>query len=706
MVDDTNKTPDAAETTAQEGGENKVNKDEITAKKKKKRVVVTPPCPPAVSTGYLILRGVLQSLVGGSMDEAAVSLLQPTYIKEKVPSGKFSINFGKKLGSCELDLPEDDKSSSSSPVDEFWKALQAALDRVIAEDLSIVTFASIPKDQAVEKYGKGILNGGILKKTPDPLPLCSYLAGIVLAVPPSAPYATTGSIKSIKLNIDQCNITAGKKARKAEITVKFEVEEKTGDSNETPPSAEPLTSESLSEVVADEGLARLRENKIRMNEGRMLVAATTEAEISKNEEQNSEVASSSAKNGDEMVVTAYEVSGEIDYTKLVNNFGSTLIDDPLLERIKAHTVGKGKAEKLHRFLRRGIYFSHRDMNALLDCIEKGQPMYLYTGRGPSSASMHIGHLIPFLFTKWLQDAFNVPLVVQMTDDEKFLFKGKYDPDEGDNLMHFAGLTIENARDIIACGFDYEKTFLFSDLDYVGTMYPNIVRIWKAVTTNTVNGIFGFDGSANIGKIGFPAIQAAPSFASSFPVVLEEPHPLQTKAVCLIPCAIDQDPYFRMTRDVAHKLVGKDHGLAGKPALIHCKFFPPLQGATGKMSSSDENSAIFLTDSAEDIERKIKEHAFSGGQETKKLQEELGANLETDVSYQWLSFLLEDDDELASIGKDYGSGSGEYWSTGKVKARLIELLQDLVAKHQEHRAKITDDEVRKWMAQRSILVKDE
>jgi tryptophanyl-tRNA synthetase len=442
-----------------------------------------------------------------------------------------------------------------------------------------------------------------------------------------------------------------------------------------------------------------------MNEGRLLVMATAEEQVVKIEQHDVEAANNPAKS-DEMVVTAYEVSGEIDYTKLVNQFGSTLIDDPLLKRLEAHTVGKGKVARLHRFLRRGIYFSHRDMNSLLDCIEKGQPMYLYTGRGPSSASMHIGHLIPFLFTKWLQDAFNVPLVVQMTDDEKFLFKGKYDHDKGDNLMDYAGLTLENARDIIACGFDYDKTFLFSDLDYVGTMYPNIVRIWKAVTTNTVNGIFGFDGSANIGKIAFPAIQAAPSFASSFPVVLEEPNPLETKAVCLIPCAIDQDPYFRMTRDVAHKLVGRNHGLAGKPALIHCKFFPPLQGATGKMSSSDENSAIFLTDTAEEIERKIKEHAFSGGQETKKLQEELGADLDLDVSYQWLSFLLEDDEELASIGKDYGSGSGEYWSTGKVKARLIELLQDLVAKHKERRVNITDDEVRKWMTQRSILVKDE
>jgi tryptophanyl-tRNA synthetase len=77
-------------------------------------------------------------------------------------------------------------------------------------------------------------------------------------------------------------------------------------------------------------------------------------------------------------------------------------------------------------------------------------------------------------------------------------------------------------------------------------------------------------------------------------------------------------------------------------------------------------------------------------------------LEADVSYQWLRFFLEDDDELAAIGESYGSGKGDYWSTGSVKARLIALLQQLVAEHQERRAKITDEEVRKWMAERSIV----
>ena len=36
--------------------------------------------------------------------------------------------------------------------------------------------------------------------------------------------------------------------------------------------------------------------------------------------------------------------------------------------------------KPHHWLRRGVFFAHRDMKEVLDCYEKGQPFYLYTGR--------------------------------------------------------------------------------------------------------------------------------------------------------------------------------------------------------------------------------------------------------------------------------------------------------------------------------------
>lgn len=43
--------------------------------------------------------------------------------------------------------------------------------------------------------------------------------------------------------------------------------------------------------------------------------------------------------------------------------------------------------------------SFRDMHQILDAYENKKPFYLYTGRGPSSEAMHVGHLIPFIFTK-------------------------------------------------------------------------------------------------------------------------------------------------------------------------------------------------------------------------------------------------------------------------------------------------------------------
>lgn len=54
----------------------------------------------------------------------------------------------------------------------------------------------------------------------------------------------------------------------------------------------------------------------------------------------------------------------------------------------------------------------------------------------------------------------------------------------------------------------------------------------------------------------------------------------------------------MTRDVAPKLG------CHKPALIHSSFLPSLQGSDTKMSASDLNSAIYLTDTPKQIKNKV------------------------------------------------------------------------------------------------------
>lgn len=369
----------------------------------------------------------------------------------------------------------------------------------------------------------------------------------------------------------------------------------------------------------------------------------------------------------------------VNYDKLIVKFGSSKIDEALITRMEAIIK-----QPVHYFIKRGIFFSHRDMHTILNLYESKKPFFLYTGRGPSSESMHLGHLIPFMLTKWLQDVFNVPLVIQMTDDEKFLWKDL-------SLEEANRLTYENAKDIIACGFDMEKTFIFSDFDYMGqcsNFYKNIVRIQKCVNVNQVKNIFGFQDSDCIGKIAFPAIQAAPSFSSSFPFIFDGKKDIP----CLIPCAIDQDPYFRLTRDVAPRL-----GLP-KPALFHSVFFPALQGAKSKMSASDANSSIFLTDSAKQIKDKINKYAFSGGGATVEEHKEKGGNCEVDVSFQYLKFFLDDDTRLEEIRKSYTSGE---LLTGFLKKELIEILQKLVANHQEKRKLVTADVVKQYMTPRPL-----
>ncbi|KAH9161538.1 tryptophanyl-tRNA synthetase, partial [Lactarius sanguifluus] len=331
----------------------------------------------------------------------------------------------------------------------------------------------------------------------------------------------------------------------------------------------------------------------------------------------------------------------------------------------------------HILLRRGMFFSHRDFNIILDRYEKGKPFFLYTGRGPSSDSMHLGHMIPFVFTKWLQDVFDVPLVIQLTARAR--------------TQQTHDFALKNAKDIIGVGFKLERTFIFSDYDYVGgPFYKNVSKISRQITLSQAKATFGFGDSDNIGKIHFAAIQAAPSFSNSFPHIFGTTSDIP----CLIPCAIDQDPYFRLTRDVAQKLKYP------KPTLLHAKFFPALQGPQTKMSASDVNSSIYMSDTPNQIKNKINRHGFSGGRETEEEHRRLGGNPDVDVSYQYLSFFLEDDEELAQIGEDYRAGR---LLTGQLKARSIKVLQEFTGAFQERRKAITDEEVKAFMdASRQIV----
>jgi tryptophanyl-tRNA synthetase len=77
----------------------------------------------------------------------------------------------------------------------------------------------------------------------------------------------------------------------------------------------------------------------------------------------------------------------------------------------------------------------------------------------------------------------------LADDEKFLFKPALKPEQ---VQAFA---VQNAKDIIAVGFDLKKTFIFSDYDYMGgAFYKNVSKISRCITYSQAKATFGFNDS--------------------------------------------------------------------------------------------------------------------------------------------------------------------------------------------------------------------
>jgi tryptophanyl-tRNA synthetase len=354
-------------------------------------------------------------------------------------------------------------------------------------------------------------------------------------------------------------------------------------------------------------------------------------------------------------VNPYEVEGLVDYDKLISEFGIKKLDNKILKRIEKI------AGELHPYLRRGIFFAHRDLEKLLDEYEKGNKFFLYTGCGPSGP-IHLGHLGTWRFTKWLQDVFDVELYFQFTDDEKFLFKNK-------SYEEIQNWTYENMLDVIALGFDPKKTHFIQDTKHAGIMYPEAIKVAKKITFSTIKAAFGFDNSNNIGSIFYTAMQTVPVF---LPNVINK-----TDKYCLIPLGVDQEPHFRVSRDVLEKLGHK------KPGIIHSKLMPPLEGFDSKMSSSSADKAIFTTDSPKEVKTKINKYAFSGGRPTVEEHRRLGGDVDKDIACQWLKYFEFDDSKLTKIYEDYKSGK---LLSGEVKAILIDKINELLAHHQKEREK--------------------
>ncbi len=352
------------------------------------------------------------------------------------------------------------------------------------------------------------------------------------------------------------------------------------------------------------------------------------------------------------IVNPWEVSGDINYEKLIKEFGTSKISEDIYKKL----------EKCHPLLKRRIYFSHRDFDKWLLDYSKGKKVSVITGRGPSE-KMHLGHLVPFLVAKSLQERFNCEVFIPISDDEKFFVKKDL---SFEKALEYSK---DNIIDLIALGFKPGKTFIFQDFVYTD-IYKYAAQVAKRMTYSTAKATFGLNPENNVGWSFYPAVQAAHILFPQF---------YRGKHRSVVPVGIDQDPFIRLTRDIAEFPEFNFE----KPAALHAKFIPSLHGSA-KMSSSESagEGVIFLSDSPKEVEKKIKKYAFSGGQATIDEHRKLGGNPDIDVSFQYLKILFEhDDDKLKKIENDYRSGK---LLTGELKEILIKKINSFLSEHQKAR----------------------
>jgi tryptophanyl-tRNA synthetase len=354
-------------------------------------------------------------------------------------------------------------------------------------------------------------------------------------------------------------------------------------------------------------------------------------------------------------VTPWEVKGNIDYDKLIRDFGLKPITK-LPKEFQENVL-----------FRRGLIFGHRDFGKILDAVKNKKPFVMMTGLMPSG-KFHFGHKMvadQIIFYQKL----GAKVYITVADIEAYNSRNP-------NLEELRRVAIEEyLTNYVALGLDLKKCdFYFQskrskDGIKANAYYSLAGMLSRHATYNEFKAVYG---EISPGKMTSSLIQASDMLHAQLPE-------FEGKMPVIIPVGADQDPHIRLARDMSQRI--KIHDFEKISSTCH-KFMPGLKG--DKMSSSDETSYIALTDSPKLAIKKINKYAFSGGQVTVEEHRKKGGNPDVDVSFQMLLYGLEDDDKkLKEIYKEYKSGK---MLTGELKKYTGEKISKFLEEHQKKREK--------------------
>ena len=358
----------------------------------------------------------------------------------------------------------------------------------------------------------------------------------------------------------------------------------------------------------------------------------------------------------EFKVTPWEVKGDIDYNKLIREFGIS----PMPEDLPA-------VFKENHLFRRHIIYGHRDFFKIIDAVKNKEKFVMMTGLMPSG-KFHFGHAMVVNQMLFYQNL-GAKLYITVADIEAYNTRN---PDLEE--LHKTALE-EYLVNYIALGLKPKNIdFYFQSQRNTNAKKSNVYyslanKAARHITLNEVQAIYG---DVSPGKLSSALLQVSDMLHAQLKE-FEGPVPV------IVPVGSDQDAHIKLARDILQRI--KFHNFKQISSTYHL-FMPGLKG--GKMSSSDPLSYVSLTETPEEAENKIKKYAFSGGQATLEEHRKKGGNPDIDVSYQWLRMFFEPDDKkLMKIYDDYKSGK---LLTSEIKEILIEKVVKFLKQHHKNREK--------------------
>ncbi len=257
-----------------------------------------------------------------------------------------------------------------------------------------------------------------------------------------------------------------------------------------------------------------------------------------------------------------------DYERIRSNFG---LSDIEISRIPNPNL-------LHR---RGIIFAHRDLDTVLERVNRREKFGVLTGLMPSG-KMHLGHSMVINQVKWFQDQ-GGDITVTVADLEALATR---------NVSLKEGRKIalsEYVNNYAAMGLDPDKTNV-----YFQSMRPVVQRLGFTLGQKTniseFESIYGFSGETNLAHVQAPLVQAGDIVHPQ----LEEYGGLRP---IVVPVGVDQDPHIRLTR-----------GLVGKTNWFNVKS-RKSGGLTVALSVQEENKKIFGISNNGGVNRDVRNQLF-------------------------------------------------------------------------------------------------